>query len=139
MKTHAVFPHETNSIWVREMSCFCRGCSIARFHSSTACTGWRIANRKGISNKPVSGQEILPEVNEHVAAVYDQHVYNGMVIDVDDSDAHITFYQHSGDITSTTVFRFPKRKDDVWVSLEDMICILPEPNDTKRGNKLTRL
>ena len=135
MKIHAVFPHETNSIWVREMSCFCRGCFTTSFHWSTACTGWRIANLKGISNKPVSGHEILPEINEHVAAVYDQHVYIGKVIEVDDSDAHITFYQHSGDVTSTAVFRFPKRKDHVWVSLKDIICILPEPNDNKRGKK----
>ena len=38
MKIHAAFPHETNSIWVREMSCFCRGCLTTSFHSSTACT-----------------------------------------------------------------------------------------------------
>ena len=117
------------------MSSFCGGCFTTSFHSSTACTSWRIANLKGTSNEPVSGPEILTEINEHVAAVYDQHVYIGKVIHVDDSDAHITFYQHSGDITSTTVFRFPKCKDEVWVSLEDIICILPEPNDTKRGKK----
>ena len=102
------------------------------------CCGWHIANLTGISNEPVSGQEILPEINKRVAAVDNQHVYIRKVIDVDDSDAHITFYQHSGDITSTTVFHFPKHKDEVWVSLEDIICILPKPNDTKHGKKFDK-
>ena len=117
------------------MSCFCCGCFTSKFHSNTASEGWRIANLKAVSNASVQGQEILPQINEHVAAVYDRAVYVGRVIDMDDSDAHITFYQHNGGITHTTVFRVPNRKDEVWVAHEDILCILPVPNDTKRGKK----
>jgi len=38
-------------------------------------------------------------------------------------------------ITHTTVFRVPKRKDEIWISYRDILCILPEPVVTKRGIK----
>lgn len=135
MKIHAVFPHEVNRIWVREMSCFCQSCFTNKFHSETACHGWRMANLKSLTNVPARDQEMLPEVNEHVAAIYDRAVYIGKVIDVDDTDAHISFYEHNGMITHTTVFRVPKRKDEIWISYRDILCILPEPVVTKRGIK----
>ena len=118
MKLHAAFPHEINSIWVREMSCFCNGCFTTSFHPNTASKGWRIANLKRISNVPVSSQAISREIKDHVAAVYDRTVYAWKVLEVDDSDAYITFYQHSGNITGLTVFLMPKRNDELWIPLK---------------------
>ena len=58
MKAHVVFPHEINSNWVREMSCFCNGCFTTSFHQNTSCKGWRIAYLKRISNVMVSGNRV---------------------------------------------------------------------------------
>ena len=135
MKLHAVFPHEVNRIWVREMSCFCASCFKIGFQPNTSCKGWRIANLKQISNVSETTESILPEINEHVAAIYNQAVYVGKITKIDEKDAYITFYEHNGDITKTTIFRMPKRKDQVWIRFHDIICVLPEPNDTKRGKK----
>ena len=136
MKVYNVFPYEINSICVIEMSCFCNGCFAANFHPNTACKGWCIANLKQISNVSVSSQAISPEIEDHVAAVYDRTVYVGKVLEVNDSDAHITFYQHSRNITGLIVFRMPKCNDEVWITFNDILCVLPQPNDTKRGKRL---
>ena len=44
------------------------------------------------SNVPVSSQAISPEIEDHVAAVYDRTIYVGKVLEVNDSDGYITFY-----------------------------------------------
>ena len=62
-------------------------------------------------------------------------MYVGRVIDMEDSDAHIRLYQYNGGITHTTVFHVANHKDKVWVAHEDVLCILPVPNDTKHGKK----
>ena len=68
--------------------------------------------------------------------MYDRTVYVGKVLEVNDSDAHITFYQHSRNITGLIVFRMPKCNDEVWITINDILCVLPQPNDTKRGKRL---
>ena len=136
LKLHAVFPHEANRIWVRDLSCFCKNCFTTSFQSDTACKGWRLANLK-LSNAPAPGQNVSPDIGDHVAAVYkyDQKVYVGKVIEFDESEVHISFYKHNGSITNNTIFNKPKRKDEVWTPNDHILCVLPELKETKRGKK----
>ena len=67
--------------------------------------------------------------------MYDQTVYVGKVLEVDDSDDYITFYQHSGNIAGFTIFWMPKHNEEVWILFNDILCILPQPNNTKRGKR----
>ena len=67
--------------------------------------------------------------------MYDQTVYVGKVLEVDDSDDYITFYQHSGNITGFTIFCMPKRNEEVWILFIGILCILQQPNSTKRGKR----
>ena len=41
---------------------------------------------------PENEAAIVPDTNDHVAAVYDKKVYIDKVLEVDDSDAKISFY-----------------------------------------------
>ena len=63
----------------------------------------------------MSSQAISPEIEDHVAAVYDRTISVGKVLEVDDSDVYITFYQHSGNITGFTVFHMPKHSIEMWM------------------------
>ena len=69
LKLHTVFPNEANRIWVRDWLCFCKNCFTTSFHCDTACKGWRLANLK-LTNAPVPGQNVSPDIGDHVAAVY---------------------------------------------------------------------
>ena len=140
MKVHAVFPHAPNKIWVKDTSCFDRCCYNGSFQLNSACEGWRLVNLKGNDVECTEYQSkiedvVVPDVNDFVAAVYDRKVYVGRAIEVDDSDANISFYKHSGEITKNSAFREPDIKDEVWVDFANIICILPEPSETKRGRK----
>ena len=44
---------------------------------------------------PESGSDIISDINDHVAAVYDRKAYVRNVVDIDDSDAIISFYMDS--------------------------------------------
>ena len=46
MKLHAVLPHATNKIWVRDTSCFGDCCFMGSFQQDTSCEGWRLVNLK---------------------------------------------------------------------------------------------
>ena len=72
---------------------------------------------------------------DYVAAVYDNRVYVGRVIEVDETDENITFFAHKGEISTSTVFREPRRRDEVWVENINILCVVPEPTETKRGRK----
>ena len=44
---------------------------------------------------PESGSDIVSDINDHVAAMYDRKTYVRNVVDIDDSDAIISFYMDS--------------------------------------------
>ena len=48
-------------------------------------------------------------------------------------DAYIFFLQHNGNLNRNTKFKQPNKDDDVWLSLDDILCIIPEPLATKRA------
>jgi len=141
MKLHAVLPHAPNKIWVRENSCFGYCCFKRSIQKDTKCDGWRLVDLKaGESNadkdddKAVD-ESVVPDIDDYVAAVYDKKVYIGKITVVDETDANIKFYEHTGDISNHTIFREPRRKDEVWVEHKNILCVLPSPTETKRGRK----
>ena len=75
------------------------------------------------------------EVYDYVAAVYDCKAYVGKVLEVDELDVHISFFAHKGDLSISTKFVIPKVPDEVWVAKENILCIVPRPNEDKRGKR----
>ena len=113
LKLHAVFPHEEpNKIWVINMSCICQKCFNDGFMPESTCKGWRVANLRKLNNGFGSNNIIL-EVDEYVAAVYDRNVYLGKTIEVDESEVHAFFFQYIGKIEKNSVFRMSKKEDQL--------------------------
>ena len=71
-------------------------------------------NSKETSVQSLEAQDVIvPEVNDLVAAMYDRKVYISKVIDVDGTDANISFLAHKGEISSTSTFREPIYVDEI--------------------------
>ena len=51
---------------------------------------------------------IVPDINDHVAAGYDKKVYIGKVLGIDDFDAKISFYEHTGTLSTAQFTASPK-------------------------------
>ena len=79
--------------------------------------------------------DITVEVDDNEAAVYDCRAYVGKVSKVDELDVHISFFAHKGDLSISTTFVIPKVPDEVWVAKENILCIVPRPNEDKRGKR----
>ena len=119
-KLHAAFPSTLNKLWVRNTSCFCQNCFGTSFKPETACDGWRMVdlqqkrNPSILSNSekgveiPESEAAIVSDINYHMTAGYDRKVYISKVLEVDDSDAKISFYEHAGTLSIGSIIR-PKR------------------------------
>ena len=71
------------------------------------------------------------EVDDYVAAVYDCKAYVGKVLEIDELDIHIYFFVHKGDLSISTTFVIPKVPHEV--PKENLLCIVPRPNEEKRG------
>ena len=111
------------------------------FQTETKCDGWRIVCLSKDTSAEVpsvsSENSTIPDIHDYVAAVYDRKSYVGKVlVDVDDTDACISFLEHEGSISNNTIFREPNRKDELWVDFNHVLCVIPEPIVTKRGRKL---
>ena len=78
--------------------------------------------------------DITVEVDDYVAAVYDCKAYVGKVLGVDELDLHISFFAHK-DLSISSTFVIPKVPDEVWVAKENILCIVPRPNEDKRGKR----
>ena len=124
MKLHAAFPFTLNKLWVRNTSCFCRNCFGTSFKPETACYGWRMVGLQRNRNPSIlsSSEKALkileneaatvPDINDHMAAVTDRKVYIGKELEIDDSDAKISFYEHAGTLSIGSIFREPKKMDE---------------------------
>ena len=52
-----------------------------------------------------------------MAAVYDRQVCISKVLELDDSDAKILFYEHSGTLSIGLIFCEPKKRDEFGLTL----------------------
>ena len=70
-----------------------------------------------------------------MAAVYDRKVYIGKMLEIDDSDAKISFYEHAGTLSIGRIFPEPRNWDEILVDFVNIMCFVPVPIETKRGKK----
>ena len=87
---------------------------------------------------PENETAIVPEINDNVAAGYDRNVYIGQVFEIDDSDAKISFYEYTGTLSIGSTFCEPKKRDEIWVDLVNILYVVPVPAETKRGKKFEK-
>ena len=102
-------------------TCFCQNCFRTSFTPETAWDGWRMVDLQRKRNPSIlsSGEKvveipeneaaIVPDINDHVAAGYYRKVYIGKVLEIDDSDAKIAFYEHADTINR---FIFPRAQKE---------------------------
>ena len=88
---------------------------------------------------PENEAAIVPNINNHVAAGYDRTVSIGKVLEIDDSDAKISFYGHAETLSIGSIFRKPKKRDEIWVDFVNILCGVQVPAETNRGTKLKSL
>ena len=150
MKLHAAFPSTPNKLWVRNTSCFCQTCFGTSFIPETICDGCRMVDLQRKRNPsilsssekaveiPENEAAIVPDINDHVAAGYDRTVYIDKVLEIDDSDAKILFYEHAGTLLIGSIFREPKKRDEIWVDFVNILYVGSVPAETKRGKKFEK-
>ena len=150
MKLHAAFPSTPNKLWVRNTSCLCQNCFGTSFKPETACDGRRMVDLQRKRNPsilstseetveiPKNEAAIVPDINNHVPAGYDSKVYIGKVLETDDSDAKISFYEHPGTLSIGSIFRKPKKRDEIWDDFVNILYVVPVPAETKRGKKFEK-
>ena len=150
MKLHAAFPSTPSKLWVRKTSCFCRNCFVISLKPETACNDCRMVNLQQKRNLlilpssekavkiPENEAAVAPDINDHVAAGYDRKVYIGNVLEIDDSDAEISFYEHAGTLSIGSIFRESKKKDKIWVDFINILYVVLVPAETKRGKKFEK-
>jgi hypothetical protein len=63
-------------------------------------------------------------VNDWVAAIYNNDWFMGKVTEIDETDREVLvdFLENSGKLENT--FKWPVRKDEIWVSEEQIIHVL---------------
>ena len=66
-----------------------------------------------------------------MTAVYDRKVYIGKVLEIDDSDAKISFHEHATTLSIASIFREPKKRDEIWVDFVNILCVIPVPAEIK--------
>ena len=74
-----------------------------------------------------------------MAAGCDRKVCIGKVLETDDSDAKISFYEYTGTLPRGSTFCEPKKWDEIWVDFVNILYVAPVPTETKRGKKLEKL
>ena len=104
---------------------------------------WLICSERGIpqyyqvvkrlSRYQENEAAIVPDINDHVAAGYDRKVYIGQVLEIDDSDAKISFYGHAGTLSIGSIFCIPKKRDEIWVDFVNILYVILVSAETKRG------
>ena len=74
----------------------------------------------------VPSTSIERNISDVVAAVSDWKLFTGKVLDLDEDEAHIHFLSHNGILHGQSKFKVPWVKDDVWISLNDIVWVTPE-------------
>ena len=148
MKLHAAFPSTSNKLWVRNTSCFCQNCFGTIFKPETVCDGWImvdlqqkrnpsiLSNTENAAEITENEAAIVLDINGHVAAVYDRKVYICKMLEMDDSNAKISFYEQSTTLSVGSIFRNPKTRDEIWVDLVNILCVGPVPAETTRKKEI---
>ena len=154
MKIHAVVGEGTNKIKVRDISCYCDLCL-----SGSACDSWRsetiitgvmdsgeVRSRAQVDTDTTSNdaetKEIVSEkknvfeVNEFVAAIYDDQWYVGLITDKDEeeSEIEVNFMEQKKGL-----FLWPRQKDEIWISERSVLCRISNPEPTGKSQRMYKL
>ena len=86
----------------------------------------------------IDATEVTVALDEYVVAVYldDHRPYVDKIIEIDNEDnsVDITFMEpFLKDDHNLHYLRWPKSEDNVWVDYSEILCVVPEPNECKRG------
>ena len=73
-----------------------------------------------------------------MAAGYDRKVYISKALEIDDSDAQISFYEHAATLSIGSISRVPKKTDEIWLDFVNIMYVAPVPAETKRGKKFEK-
>ena len=129
---------------------FCQNCFRTSLTPEAAWDGWRMVDLQRKRNPSILSREekvveiteneaaIVPDINDHVAAGYYRKVYIGKVLEIDDSDAKIAFYEHADALSTGSIFRKPKKRDQICVDYVNILHVVPVPAETKRGKKFEK-
>ena len=130
---------------MKETSCFCPSFKNKE-NLSDMCHSWskhalkkdpleRNQNEGDDNSERVSTAIVAPtkgaiEEGDFVAAVYrfNETTYIGKVVRFDEDDAFVSFMNgSSGQIETSTSFHWPANEGKVWVSRQDILCVIPPP------------
>ena len=70
-----------------------------------------------------------------MAAGHDRKIYISKVLEIDDSDAKISFYEHSGTLSIGSIFSKPKKRDEIWIDSVNILYVVAVLAGSKRGKK----
>lgn len=128
MKLHSVAGVSQEQIKIRATSCYCDKCLTAEgFEPSPTC-GWTTCTILREVEGNIQNQLQL-HTNDWVAAVYDESWYIGQVDEIDNADDEVlvSFMVKGKGKHSGSTFKWPARKDDLWVSKSNVLCVIEPP------------
>ena len=120
------------------------------FKSEIACNGWKMVELQRKWNPlilwskekavwiPENETAIVPDINDHLAAVHDRKVYIGEVFEIDDSNAKISLHEYAGTLSIGSTFCEPKMRVEIWVEFVNILYVVPVSAETKRGKKFEK-
>ena len=74
-----------------------------------------------------------------MAAGHDRKIYISKVLEIDDSDAKISFYEHSGTLSIGSIFSKPKKRDEIWIDSVNILYVVAVLAGSKRGKKFEKV
>ena len=100
------------------------------FRVSSDHIGTLVVNTSEVLDKQDLTHEYMP--GKYVAAMYDAAWYVGNIVERDDGeqDVLVSFMAAAG---GSKVFQWPRRKDECWIPMDHILCILPAPSTTSSG------
>lgn len=154
LSVHSVFPIDINTVATRKISCFDNCCfNDGQFRMGEHDDQWtkHILRRTEIemetdqstSNadeaRPAGESDQVandPNINDFVAAMYNEKWYLGKIMDIDPTDKEIYIsFMNTSDLKGQLTFRWPRNPDELWVANEEILCSVDEPQvkGTKRA------
>lgn len=159
MKIHAVIGISATELYTKETSCYCDACLKGEY-----CDAWSKVQMKSAKTKqqasvsiqapaPVPEEEAIQEtdqeppqetaeetvqesenykIGDFVACTYGTQWYIGEIVDFDE---HEDEYQVNFMEKALKAYRWPRRKDEIWVANSDVICAVAEPVATGKTQR----
>jgi hypothetical protein len=162
LKVHSVSSISEQEIMVRETTCVCKECFTEKgfvWTDENAC-GWRkysLTNVKA-TEKPSASCSLANKINtdvakkentesicetpeyetgDFVAAVYEDEVYIGKIIDIDEESVQVKFMENGSKIKEC--LRWPTKEDIIWIEPDTILCKVHEPVHSGKGKRFFKI